>query len=140
MPKSHRLHRLDMFNCHFSRASRMYPCNNSVTIYVQVEKKQIISAASQGAVTAALIGLYISSIIFLLLGVAGLAGSLKSSSKRESKGTCLLALYSVGVFVFFVIFLGATIFFFVGPEAIFGTDCTNGSKTDLVQNLYATSQ
>ena len=35
--------------------------------------------------------------------------------------------------------MGATIFFFVGPEAIFGTDCTNGSKTDLVQSLYRAS-
>jgi hypothetical protein len=110
-----------------------------VTIYVQVEKKTIISTASQGAVTASLIGLYISSIVFLLLGVAGLAGSLKSSKRKENKGTCLLALYSFGIFVFFVIFLGGTIFFFVGPEAIFGTDCTQGSKTDLINNLYATS-
>ena len=36
--------------------------------------------------------------------------------------------------------MGATIFFFVGPEAIFGTDCTNGSKTDLITNLYSTSE
>lgn len=77
--------------------------------------------------------------MFLLLGVSGLAGSLKSSSKKENKGTCLLALYTIGIFVFFVVFLGATIFFFVGPEAIFGTDCTTGAKTDLVKNLYDTS-
>lgn len=41
--------------------------------------------------------------------------------------------------VFFVFFLAATIFFFVGPEAIFGTDCTSGSKTTLINELYATS-
>lgn len=41
--------------------------------------------------------------------------------------------------VFFVVFLGGTIFFFVGPEAIFGADCTTGSKTTLVDDLYATS-
>jgi hypothetical protein len=106
---------------------------------VQVEKKSIISSASQAAVSASLIGLYISSIVFLLLGVAGLAGSIKSNKKKESNGTCLLAMYSIGIFVFFVIFLGATIFFFVGPEAIFGTDCTSGSKTNLINDLYATS-
>ena len=27
----------------------------------------------------------------------------------------------------------------MGPETIFGTDCTNGSKTDLIQDLYQTS-
>lgn len=88
----------------------------ALTIYVQVEKKTIISSASQSAVSASLIGLYISSIVFLLLGVAGLTGSLKSSSKKDgSNGTCLMGLFSIGVFVFFIIFLAATIFFFVGP-------------------------
>ena len=50
-----------------------------------------------------------------------------------------MALFSFGIFVFFCIFFGATIFFFVGPQAIFGTDCTSGSKTELVRSLYATS-
>jgi len=49
---------------------------------VQVEKKDIISSANKGAVSASLIALYISSIIFLLLGVAGLAGSIKSSKNK----------------------------------------------------------
>ena len=139
VPESHRLHRIHLLHRHLSSTPRPYSSTHTVTIYVQVEKKSIISTASQGAVTASLIGLYISSIVFLLLGVAGLAGSLKSSKKKENKGTCLLALYSFGIFVFFVIFLGGTIFFFVGPQAIFGTDCTQGSKTDLINNLYATS-
>lgn len=106
---------------------------------MQVEKKEIISATNKGATTAALIGLYIGSILFLLLGVAGLSGSMKTMSKKESKGTCLLGLFSIGVMVFFLIFLGAAIFFFVGPQAIFGADCTKGSKTTLVDELYATS-
>lgn len=41
--------------------------------------------------------------------------------------------------VFFVVFLAGTIFFFVGPETIFGNDCTSGSKTTLVNELYDTS-
>lgn len=106
---------------------------------MQVEKKEIISAASQGAVTGSLIALYLSSILFLLLGVAGLSGSMKGMSRKENKGTCLLGLFSIGVMVFFVFFLAATIFFFVGPEAIFGTDCTSGSKTTLINELYQTS-
>jgi len=60
-------------------------------------------------------------------------------SKKENKGTCLLGLFSIGVMVFFVVFLAGTIFFFVGPEAIFGTDCTSGSKTTLINDLYKTS-
>lgn len=134
------LHRLRLLHRHLSGPSRTYTPINLVTIYVQVEKKSIISSASQSAVSASLIGLYISSIVFLLLGAAGLTGSLKSSSKKDgNNGTCLMGLFSIGVFVFFIIFLAATIFFFVGPETIFGTDCTNGSKTDLVKSLYQTS-
>jgi len=134
------LHWLSLLHRHLRGPPSTYLITHSVTIYVQVEKKTIISSASQGAVSASLIGLYISSIVFLLLGVAGLTGSLKSSSKKDgNNGTCLMGIFSIGVFVFFIIFLAATIFFFVGPETIFGTDCTNGSKTDLVKDLYMTS-
>ena len=139
LSQSHRLHRIHLLHRYLCWTTGTYAPSHSVTIYVQVEKKSIISSASQSAVSASLIGLYVSSIVFLLLGVAGLAGSIKSSSKRESKGKCLLGLFSIGIFIFFLVFLGATIFFFVGPEAIFGTDCTTGSKTDLVQSLYRTS-
>jgi len=56
--------------------------NNLVTIYVNVDKKDIINTASETVVNGSLIALYISSIIFLLLGVAGLTGSMKGTSKR----------------------------------------------------------
>ena len=71
--------------------------------------------------------------------MAGLSGSMKGMSKKGNGGGCLLGLFSIGVMIFFLFFLGATIFFFVGPQAIFGTDCTQGSKTTLVNDLYATS-
>ena len=64
---------------------------------------------------------------------------MKTMSKKESKGTCLLGLFSIGVMVFFLLFLGSAIFFFVGPQTIFGADCTKGSKTALVDELYETS-
>jgi hypothetical protein len=83
--------------------------------------------------------LYLSSILFLLLGVAGLSGSMKGMSKKENKGGCLIGLFSIGVMIFFVVFLAGTIFFFVGPETIFGTDCKTGSKTTLINELYAAS-
>lgn len=140
MPQSHRLHWLHLLHRHLHRTISSYYLFNLVTIYVQVEKKEIISAANQSAVTGSLIALYLSSILFLLLGVAGLSGSMKGMSKKESKGSCLLGLFSIGVIVFFFAFLAGTIFFFVGPETIFGTDCTQGSKTTLVNDLYATSQ
>lgn len=139
MPQGHRLHRLHLRHRHLYWPPRTYLLPHSVTIYVQVEKKEIISAASQGAVTGSLIALYLSAILFLLLGVAGLSGSMKGMSRKENKGTCLLGLFSIGVMVFFFFFLAATIFFFVGPETIFGTDCTSGSKTTLVDDLYKTS-
>jgi hypothetical protein len=45
----------------------------------------------------------------------------------------------LGVVVFFAIFVAGTIFFFVGPHTIFGTDCQHGSKTNLIDDLYALS-
>lgn len=60
-------------------------------------------------------------------------------SKKENKGGCLIGLFSIGVMIFFIIFLAGTIFFFVGPETIFGTDCKTGSKTTLINELYAAS-
>lgn len=82
MPQSHSLHRLHLFHHHLHRPTRKYLCHHSATIYVQVEKKDIISSTNKGAVSASLIALYISSIVFLLLGVAGLAGSIKSSKNK----------------------------------------------------------
>jgi hypothetical protein len=72
----------------------------------------------------------------LLLGIAGLYGSLKGGKNNKKGNPCLLGLYSLGVLVFFALFLGATIFFFVGPQAIFGLDCKSGSKTTLINDLY----
>lgn len=74
-----------------------------------------------------------------MLGVAGLSGSMKGMSKKENKGGCLIGLFSIGVMIFFIVFLAGTIFFFVGPETIFGTDCKTGSKTTLINELYAAS-
>ena len=64
---------------------------------------------------------------------------MKGMSKKENKGGCLIGLFSIGVMIFFVVFLAGTIFFFVGPETIFGTDCKTGSKTTLINELYAAS-
>ena len=76
----------------------------------------------------ALIILYVSSFVFMVLGICGLYGVLKNRKKKNS-GTCLLGIYFIGVVIFLLAFIGGTIFFFVGPEAIFGTDCKQGSKT-----------
>jgi len=48
-----------------------------VTIYVQVDKKDILASASQGLVKGSLVSLYVSSLLFLLLGLAGMMGSIK---------------------------------------------------------------
>ncbi len=82
MSEGNRIHRLSLLYCHLCWSLSSYIFYHLVTIYVQVEKKEIISAASSGAVSGSLIALYISSIVFLLLGVAGLAGSMKGMSKK----------------------------------------------------------
>lgn len=49
---------------------------------MQVENKDIIYAASSGIANASLITLYTCSIVFLLLGVSGLAGAMKRMAKK----------------------------------------------------------
>ena len=83
--------------------------------------------------------MYIGSIVFLLLGIAGLYGSMKGG--KDKKGSpFLLALYSIGIFIFFIGFLGASIFFFVGPRSIFGTDCQSSGQINLIKDLYLQSE
>lgn len=91
-------------------------------------------------VTDTLIGLYLAAALFMVLGICGIYGAMKSGKQSKGSGNCLLFFYFIGVIMFFGIFLGGTIFFFVGPHAIFGTDCTNGSKTDIVKELYNLDQ
>ena len=79
-----------------------------------------------------LIILYVASFVFMVFGICGLYGVIKNRRKKNS-GSCFLSIYSVGVFIFFLIFVGGTIFFMVGPEAIFGTNCQQGSKSDLIK-------
>lgn len=61
---------------------------------------------------------YIGSIVFLLLGIAGLYGSLKGG-KNKKGNKCLLGLYTIGVIVFFFAFLAGALVFFLGPRTMF---------------------
>jgi len=70
---------------------------------------------------------YIGSIIFLLLGISGLYGSLKGG-KGKKGNKCLLGLYSIGVIVFFFVFFAATLVFFLGPKAAFYDSCDGGGS------------
>lgn len=72
----------------------------------------------------------------MILGICGVYGALKAKKKEKNSGNCLLFFYLIGVLIFFVLFTAGTVFFFVGPQAIFGTDCKQGSKTTLVNELY----
>ena len=77
---------------------------------------------------------YVISIVFMILSMCGLYGSIKA--KRKNKlAPCLLSTYFVGVVIFFLVFLALTIVFFAAPSAVFGDDCTKGSKTNLIQSL-----
>ena len=99
-----------------------------MTIYINVAQKNIINNATEGQINTALIILYVTSFVFMVLGICGLYGAIKNR-KRKNSGNCLLGFYFIGVFIFFLIFTAGTVFFFVGPDAIFGTDCKQGSKT-----------
>jgi hypothetical protein len=96
-----------------------------VTIYANVYKKKIIDQASEGTINSALVFAYIGSIVFLLLGVAGLYGSLKGG-KGKKGNKCLLGLYSIGIILFFFVFFAGTLVFFLGPKAIFFDKCDAG--------------
>ena len=106
-----------------------------MTLYANIQKKTIVDSISESFVNVALIGMYIASIVFLLLGIAGLYGAIKGLRKEGGKAGCLLGCYAIGVFVFFLAFLGACIFFVVGPHTIFGEDCSKGTQSTLVENL-----
>lgn len=101
-----------------------------------MEKKDIISNTGGQYVNDALIGLYLGAAVFMVLGISGVYGAMKTNKKEKSSGNCFLFLYLVGVFVFLALFVSATIFFFVGPETIFKNDCTSGAKIDIVDQLY----
>lgn len=78
---------------------------------------------------------YILSILFLLLGLCGLFGSIKA--KRKSKlAPCLLSAYLVSVIFFFFVFLTMTIVMFAAPPAVFGESCDKGSSTKVIESLY----
>lgn len=76
----------------------------------------------------------------MVLGICGVYGAMRARKKQKNSGNCFLFFYLLGVFVFLALFVGATIFFFVGPETIFKDDCKHGSKTTLVDELYNISQ
>lgn len=84
--------------------------------------------------------MYIFSIVFLFLGLCGLYGACKTRKKHNKTGNCLLGAYFIGVIVFLLIFAGACIFFFVAPQSIIGDSCEQGSKTELIEDLYKTDQ
>lgn len=96
----------------------------------------IITNTGGDVVNIALVGLYLGAVVFLILGICGVYGAMKARKKERQSGNCLLFFFLIGVLVFFVLFTAGTIFFFIGPQTIFGTDCTRGSKTTLVDELY----
>lgn len=75
----------------------------------------------------------------MLLGISGLYGSLKGG--KDKKGNkCLLGLYSIGVIVFFFVFLAGIFLFFLGPSVILNSDCMDGGSQSLNAQLYNESK
>lgn len=86
-----------------------------MTVYANVEKKDIIENIGGNLLTDALVGLYLGSALFMVLGICGLYGAIQVRKNSKKAGKCLLALYFIGVIMFFAIFVGGSVFFFVGP-------------------------
>lgn len=103
-----------------------------MTIIANTEKQEIISNTGTGLITDVLVGLYLSAAVFMVFGICGLYGAIKSRKKEKGAANCLLSMYFIGVLFFFLLFLGGTIFFFVGPKALFGSSCLTGGQIKLV--------
>lgn len=103
-----------------------------MTVYANLEKKEIIDNTAGKIISDYLVGLYLASTVFMVLGICGLYSTFKNNKKTKGCGKCWLTLYGIGVFVFFLIFISGTVFFFVGPETIFRDDCTSGSQVQLI--------
>jgi hypothetical protein len=103
-----------------------------VTIYANVEKKAIINNTGGNVVSYSLVALYLGSAVFMVLGICGVYGAIKARRREKNSGNCLLFFYFIGVLTFLIAFIGGTVFFFVGPQTIFGTSCMHGGQTMLV--------
>jgi uncharacterized protein with PQ loop repeat len=100
-------------------------------IYLNLDYKDIIDKADEPVIKTLIVVCYILSILFLLLALCGLFGSIKA--KRKNKlAPCLLTMYLISVVFFFFVFISVTIVLFAAPPAIFGSTCEKGSSTKLI--------
>ena len=67
--------------------------------------------------------MYVLSILFLVLSFCGIYGSIKARSKKSKIGSCLLSIYFIGVVIFLVVFVIASVLFFIAPSSLFGGTC-----------------
>jgi hypothetical protein len=94
-----------------------------VTIYSNVQKKNIISDADKDMTTKFFAGMYVSSILLLLMGLAGLYGKWRFKSGSLKKNKILLGLFTIGTCIFVALFLTGMFLFFLGPKTIFDGTC-----------------
>jgi uncharacterized membrane protein len=107
-----------------------------VAIVASLDKKDVVDNVNETFINSLLVGLFVCSIVLLLLSLSGLYGACKTRKKHNKVGNCLLGGYFVGVMIFFVVFLVGTVFAFIGPSSIFGDSCEKGSKTSLIGDIY----
>lgn len=88
-------------------------------IFVSFENRDIIDNANEPVLKTLLAIFYVVSIVFLVLALCGVYGSIKAK-KKNKLAPCLLSAYSISVVVFFVVFLIMTIAIFAAPPAVFG--------------------
>jgi hypothetical protein len=106
-----------------------------VTIYATLQKKKVIDSNETNFANNALISLYITAVILLLMGVAGLYGNLLTYCLGSiKKNKALLFVFFIGTIVFLFIFLGGMFLFYLAPHHIFDGTCS-ASKTQMINNL-----
>lgn len=100
--------------------------------------KTFINKASPGTAESALIFAYILSVIFFILSIFGLIASVKSG-KGSTGNKGLIGAYTVGVIIFFFVFLAGGIVFQLGPRLIFFDQCDAGGVESLNYRMYTQS-
>lgn len=98
--------------------------------------KDITDHVDEKVIDTLLVGLYVLAVLFMLLAICGIYGSIKVRRKNSKLGSCLLSIYFVGVAIFLLSFIAGTILLFAAPSSLFGGDCTHGSKTHFVKEMF----
>lgn len=105
---------------------------NPVTIIATVQREKIIDKTDAQLTNKVLVGMYLSSILLLLMGLSGLYGKDRFNLGSLKKNRCLLGLFSIGTCVFVLVFATGMFLFFLGPKAVFDGTCEEPKNAFLI--------